>query len=559
VLLNTASPAHAEASWTLTGWTLAEELGAPSPSIASEPTLSLGTPSPSTASEPTSSEEAAPTSAVSVSVDAPALSAASNPPVLSVAGEIVQWSALGAESSYEVAISNEPRGGANRTTSYLTIPRAPGETQSYTPTLAPGETVYIGVSADNGLTWSEHEATVIAPKSEKTESTLGPPVLSVHGDTISWSTVPGAVDYELAIILNPTTTRNTTYEVVSGTGVTPPILPGQTVAYNLAANTTTEQGPWAHEVSISYPSSESPGESGELSAHKIIGTNDAAGWGLAAAQTILNAHITWNRVEIGSEDNSIASSISDGFHNLAIVGNIDDNTPLSQIEPASWAATVASQIKANPSIAIAEAGNEIYLKGNIANPVRYGEMYLDAVNALKAAGIHTPLLFNMIGDYPHGTWTNQTSWSTDENGGGWLHDAVAAVPGLANAILANGLSTHPYGAIGENHDDTNGTAAVTAQEAVAKKVLGATPPIYITEFGYNLGNCGDPAGACSQEEQASKLKAAYKTLLADPHVAGIWIYQSHDDSTGQWGFMNNDNTTRPSYNVLAEIAHEQGQ
>ena len=97
--------------------------------------------------------------AASLSTGLPALSV----PVLSVHGETVEWSALLLESSYKVAISNDARGTADRTTRYLTIPRTAGETQSYTPTLTPGETVYIGISADNGETWSAQEATLTKP------------------------------------------------------------------------------------------------------------------------------------------------------------------------------------------------------------------------------------------------------------------------------------------------------------------------------------------------------------------------------------------------------------
>jgi hypothetical protein len=201
----------------------------------------------------------------------------------------------------------------------------------------------------------------------------------------------------------------------------------------------------------------------------------------------------------------------------------------------------------------------MYLKGGVANPVRYGQMYLDAVNALKAAGIHVPLLFNMTGDYALGSWPSPTGWSQDAHSGGWLHDAVEGVPGLAQAILANGISTHPYGAIGENEADSGGVAAVAAQESVARAVLGATPSFYITEFGYNLGACGAGLGACSQQEQATEMRESYEVLLADPHVAGIWWYQSHDDGTGQWGYMNSDNTTRPSFAVLSALAIAQGQ
>ncbi len=203
-------------------------------------------------------------------------------PALSVSGGTVHWSTGGAGGDYRVAISNDVRGAADRLTTYLWVQRAPGEIQSYTPTVPPGETVYVGVSADGGISWSQQEAAVTGrtpgppapepepepkpepeptpePEPEPTPEpepilSLSAPVLNVRGDTLSWPAVPGAKSYELATILNPTTTRNTTYTVVTGTSITPPALPGQTVSYGLAANSAIAQGPWAHEVSISYPS-----------------------------------------------------------------------------------------------------------------------------------------------------------------------------------------------------------------------------------------------------------------------------------------------------------------
>jgi hypothetical protein len=505
--------------------------------------------------------------------DSPSL-AAIGTPALAVSGHSVQWSPIALESDYRVAISNDVRGTADRVTRYIWVERAPGEVQSYTPTTPLGETVYIGVSADGGVTWSEQEATVTVPTPEpEPEPILNPsaPILSVKGVTLSWPAVPGATSYELATILNPTTTRNTTYKMIAGTSVTPPIVPGQTVGYGLAANTSTAQGPWAREVSIVYPQSpgSEPPSGGEpppvesepppVGSGKIIGTNDGVGWGPAAARTILAGHITWNRVEIGASSNTLAASLSAGFHALAIVGNTSNSTPLSQIDPNNWAATIVSELQANPGITIAEAGNETFLKGGIADPVQYGRMYLAAVKAKNAAGIHTPLLFDMFGDYPQGSWSSPTNWSRDSTGGGWLRDATTGVPGLAAAILANGLGTHPYGALGENSKDSYGTGAVAAEEAMAKTLIGSTPTFYITEFGYDLGRCGEIDGACSQQEQATKMRAAYKIFLADPHVAGIWAYQSHDDGTGRWGYMNNDNTPRPTFTTLSEIATEQGQ
>jgi hypothetical protein len=291
----------------------------------------------------------------------------------------------------------------------------------------------------------------------------------------------------------------------------------------------------------------------------IIGTDDAAGWGAPAAREILGAHITWDRVELMSGSNLLATSLADGFKVLAIVNNIGDGTPLSSVNPSTWGSEVVSELKGNPGISLGEAANEAYFKGGVANPVQYGRMYLAAVQDIKAAGLHTPLLFDMTGDYPRGTWSAPTGWSEDAHGGGWLHDALAAVPGLGAAILANGVAVHPYGALGEDYRDEMGTASVAAQEALELKLLGAIPAQYLTEFGYALNRCGSPEGACSAADQATEMKAAYQAFLADPHVAGIWWYESHDDSTGRWGFMTRKNRPRKSFETLSAIAASAGQ
>lgn len=309
----------------------------------------------------------------------------------------------------------------------------------------------------------------------------------------------------------------------------------------------------------SPPASSSPRRVASAGA-PIIGTNDGTGWGPAAAHKIVQGAITWNRVELGPYQNTLAQSLRAGFNVLGVAGNVADGTPLSQVEPVRWGAEVASELKqAGRRIGLAEAGNESYLKGGVANPVQYGRMYLDAVEDVKAADIHVPLLFDMTGDIPLNTWADPGGWSEDSDGGGWLREAVAAVPGLAAAILANGISIHPYGALREDSRDDWGIGAAAADEQVAKTVLGAIPPFYVTEIGYALNDCGDTIGACSQSEQASKMQAAYEVLLADPHIAGIWWYQSHDDPTGAYGFMSDDNAVRPAFKVLSALATAAGQ
>jgi hypothetical protein len=291
----------------------------------------------------------------------------------------------------------------------------------------------------------------------------------------------------------------------------------------------------------------------------IIGTNDGAGWGPEAARTITRGGITWNRVELGSPSNTLAQSLSDGFKVLAIAGNSDDEIPLAQIDASVWGAEVAAELRAAPGVSIAEAGNESYLKGGVANPVQYGRMYLDAVEDMRAAGLHVPLLFNLTGDTPLNTWAEPDGWSEDAKGGGWLRAAVQGVPGLADAILANGVSIHPYGALGENSHDDWGISSAAALESLAERVLGSVPPFYVTEIGYALHRCGGSTGACSAREQASEMRSAYEVFLADPHIEGIWWYQSHDDSTGDFGFMTKNNHARPAFNVLSTIATAAGQ
>jgi hypothetical protein len=513
----------------------------------------------------------APTAVAPVPATSPSTSAdTQTAPTIAVSGNALSWNKIGNVNTYVLV-----KKVLGQEAQYSEISGT-----STTPTTAPGTTVHYSVrTAVEGSAWAS-EVSISYPKVETPPvappvSTLTAPTITVSANTLSWNKIGNISSY---VLMRKVQGQEAQYSTISGTSTTPAVAPGLTVHYSV--RTSVEGSAWASEASISYPKApvteetktpvtetkvpvtetKTPvTETPPVTTNRVIGTNDGAGWGPAAAQTILAGHITWNRVEIGAGSNTLAQSLTDGFHVLGIVGNVDDNTPLSQVDPNTWAASVVSELQANPGITIAEAGNEMFLKGGQANPVQYGRLYLAAVNAMKTAGIHTPLLFDMFGDYPQGSWASPTSWSRDSTGGGWLRDAVNGVPGLAAAILANGMGTHPYGANGENSKDEYGTAAVAAEETIANTVLGTTPTIYITEFGFDLGRCGEIDGACSQTEQATKMSTAYKTFLTDPHVAGIFAYQSHDDGTGQWGYMNNDNTTRPTYNIISQTAITQGQ
>jgi hypothetical protein len=372
------------------------------------------------------------------------------------------------------------------------------------------------------------------------------PVLHVTGKTIGWTAIPGITQYQLA----ETRDGTTTYTNITGTSYSPAPVSGEHVNYGLIALTPDSGAPWATEVTINWP---------------IIGINGGSGWGTTVAGIFTGGHITWDRIDLSKSSPTVADATADGYHVLGIVGNTDQATLLSAATPATYGAWVVDQLEDNPGIDIAEAGNEMYLKGDVADPVHYGRMYLAAVNAMATAGIHTRLLFDMWGDYACGSTPIVTcpsnGWSQDSGGRGWLADAVDNVPGLAAAIEANGLSTHPYGAIGGNDADEYGTAAVAAQEAVAADVLGSIPPVYVTEEGFNLAACTySDAGACSLADLDTKLQDAMAIFLADDHIEGVWWYDSLDyGPDDRWGVLNDDDTPRAAFTDLSAIAQAQGQ
>lgn len=351
---------------------------------------------------------------------------------------------------------------------------------------------------------------------------------------------------------------------------------------------STETGSGTGSRSRSGSSSGSGGACGDAGTwpgigHVIIGTNDGDGWGPAGVNpvsaTLIGGHIDWDRGSL-AVDASIYPSGADttaaGFHVIGLVGNLDDSSPLSSMTPVAWAAWVVAQLQSNPGVELAEAGNEMYYKGGVADPQQYGAMYMAGLKAIRDACIRTPLLFNMFGDYPI---PGGAMWSQDANHGGWLRAAIGANAGLAEAILTNGISAHPYGPLYYiPGGDESGVPVIASWETLMQSALGGIPPIYITEFGYDVdpaGSCTqdggigginptDLSGVCSQEAQAESMQVAYAVWRADPHVKGIWWYQTEDTpgsggDTGDWGVINRDGTTRPSFTVLSGFAKDAGQ
>ena len=169
----------------------------------------------------------------------PAASAAATKPALKVSGTTLTWNAQSGVSSYVLATIRNPT--TTRDTTYQTVTGT-----SFAPPAVPGQAVNYGLRANvSGAPWAP-EVTINWP------APLPPkPVLTLSGTTLTWTAMSGVSSYVLATIRNPTTTRDTTYQTVTGTSFTPPAVPGQAVDYGLRANVSG--APWASEVTINWP------------------------------------------------------------------------------------------------------------------------------------------------------------------------------------------------------------------------------------------------------------------------------------------------------------------
>jgi hypothetical protein len=299
------------------------------------------------------------------------------------------------------------------------------------------------------------------------------------------------------------------------------------------------------------PPAEPPSGTGEGSG-VIIGVNNISGWGPEQGAKMLATGITSERLEYG-DFTTIQQSLTNGFRNdTVIVGNTPDGSRLSTINTSSWVSSTLAAVKeeAANGVTLLEVGNEMYLKGGQAEPVKYAEMYMALADAVDAANVKgVKLLFNSFGDYQRtdGTFSNVPE------GGGWLADALRAQPRLKTRVDA--FSAHPYGLARENNENTNdwGPGALEAEHRQAVELGFSHTDYYATEFGVQL-DAGGVTGSNSEAEQAERIKAVFEELIATGYVKGIWYYGPHDNETGKWGLVTDPWTPRKSLAVVASFA-----
>ena len=284
----------------------------------------------------------------------------------------------------------------------------------------------------------------------------------------------------------------------------------------------------------------------------FIGLNDFTGWGPNYTNVYYADGFRWAREgELGSgyqTGSVVDADLSQGINVLIIV-------PDNETEAMSW----INHYGNNPHV-IYEFGNEAYLSnsGDALSAQAYAQAYEATYKAKHAAGITQPLLFMTTGDP---CWSIAVDSCT--NGAElYLEKAMDATKGGVSNLQVDAFSTHTYGGVnGDTSNHTNGVDALLAQHQDAVNHGFTNTPWYVTEWGVTLNPAqasnGPSATDCyyakSYADQASCIDSAYTKMIAyGDGTSGTWLqgimyYQTHDDSTGDWGLFTNPGATAKDY------------
>jgi hypothetical protein len=151
---------------------------------------------------------------------------------------------------------------------YLLVRKVPGQAEQYStvsgtsivPPPVPGTTVHYSVRTNvEGSAWA-HEVSIAYPASSETASSeaaggetpdpQAAPAITVSGQTLTWDQVANVGTY---VLVTKAPGQAEQFSVVTGTSVTPPVVPGATVSYSV--RTDVDGSAWALEVPITYPAS----------------------------------------------------------------------------------------------------------------------------------------------------------------------------------------------------------------------------------------------------------------------------------------------------------------
>lgn len=369
------------------------------------------------------------------------------------------------------------------------------------------------------------------------------PVLSVEGDTVSWLAIPSVKEYTFATVRNPATTRDTTYRVTILTSVTPPVVAGETVNYGCHASAPV-RGPWAKEVSITYPPAPSP--SGVFSPGLVSGseTLDYECTGQLGAKIV---RLEWDISTPEAQMVAIIEAYAKLGVRVAPLAGFEGRIP-TQAEVqnlAMWAKAYgpggsfwANRTDGHLAVQTIEFGNET------SYGYQYNDGYQDA-SYKERARVYAERA-KEASDALAGTSVGLLVQASDGGSGSsvWVDEMFAAVPDLPK--YASGWTVHPYAS-------PWGTSMLGRMVTDLAKYGETTLPVDITEFGFATDNGRTLSDGSSRtyQQAAEQLKAQLPELKAAAKAHPIrlmMLYQVRDQKPT--GFT----TSREAY--FGALQHE---
>jgi hypothetical protein len=158
------------------------------------------------------------------------------------------------------------------------------------------------------------------------------PTLSVSGQTLSWTRVAGMSTY---VFVRKVPGQSDQYSLVSGTSITPPVVPGATVRY--AVRTTAWWSSWSGEQAIAYPGAGEGGKTPNPQAAPLVTVNgQTLSWNAVAG---VSTYVLVRKVSGLSDAYSEVNGTS--VTPAAVPGKSVYYSVRTAIEHSAWAPEVA--------------------------------------------------------------------------------------------------------------------------------------------------------------------------------------------------------------------------
>ncbi len=480
-------------------------------------------------------------------------------PALTASGETLSWTKVGNVNSYLLmrTIAGQPAQFSVQDGTTATPPPVPGVTAEYSVR-----------TTVEGSEWSAPQSVAYTSEAATADAQAAP-VISVSGNTLTWSAIDGVGTYILATNVPGQATE---YSVVSGNSTTPAPTPGQTVGYTI--RTAIDGSAWSAEVTIGF-GAEAPVN---FSEPFVKGINaNIAGWGSQAPQVASEMNTlgaNWEREDLAWSANEPQPGVYDwsSFESVLATAKANGITILPIVGYApSWtspdnAAAYAEFVKAavarfGPGTAANlqwwELWNEPYFSYAWSNKTPEPEAYArDAVAASQAARSVAPSVKLLISaDYEDSPQAGGSSpWETT-----WIDDMFTAEPDLGQWI--NGVSTHPYGddpalplATAGGWKDANGNWAFQRIDNIRAKFLahGVNVPFWITEAGWSTYETSEATQAHNYADLITQVKARPWIRALFPYCLREFSPEANDKES-EFGLLKYGSwQPKPAFTTLQE-------